>query len=805
MNRLAANFRSFAIWYLRTSYLANVKDGIGERLISVNNSILNTPGFRAAGWSSDPVQRTYSPPIPTKGTSEYFQNDAILQRETSQGDEEEEGGMVTGRASNDTVGPGRNFRRRRRKETMDDDDSSDLSDESDDGNEGGGRAAQQIRFAKMPGRRRSDSSPIRSADPANPDVMVTSPSKPSDGRRRTPSLGAVEATKARARANTATSSDMSSENEIDPAYFQRRQVHRQTPKSVPSEIHSYEEHRDREMEREMHDGHDDSDVESIGSAASSDLGETVDSATVLSAANATESPSSSPILAGVAAMSSAEEQTESPKRQRSLPVLQDLPRARPISVVPAVSALSKALNAQRKGPSNPLQSFAALSAKAQGNPLWIKIYAPFSEESDEPYEMPLARTSKDDRPVIVAEAIGLALLRYQEEERKPELKSEQLKVNKWMLRLVDDGEVDYDFPPIVRTRPMIENTPNNNKGGRARSRAKPWDEFALIEATAQQQEANDRETPQFATAAAEPELSTTPTLVQTPTLQATTTRMTGARTNAMLAGQPFASALTNTSVVPADKPDVAPSHATPRIDKLKTVRVRYFDIENGSRSTVLELSADSYIGEILDNVCKKWGFQKGMYVLKVAGTNTVAPLDRTLEALGTRSDLELVQRRYTGFGGASLTGSLGSSSPNAPLLLDIQGPTKKGKKEQSNLATMAQKQDILSTASNFKKFYVSRKQLASLGQGNPRVLIFDGDFMHIMPGDTAKSSYTKTSSVAFSSVLKCKVSTKHSKIIRLIVQRLNEQKRYDFEARTAGEAQEIVDDINRETRLAKGG
>ena len=77
--------------------------------------------------------------------------------------------------------------------------------------------------------------------------------------------------------------------------------------------------------------------------------------------------------------------------------------------------------------------------------------------------------------------------------------------------------------------------------------------------------------------------------------------------------------------------------------------------------------------------------------------------------------------------------------------------------------------------------------------------------MHIMPGETAKSSYTKTSSIAFSDVLKCKVSTKHSKIIRLIVRRGSESKRYDFEARTAGEAQEIVDDITRETKLAKGG
>ena len=724
------------------------------------------------------------------------------------GDDEDEGGMVTGRVSNDTVGPGPNFRRRRRKETIDEDDSSDLSDESDDGIDGQ-RAAQQIRFAKMPGRRRSDSSPGRQKDAVNPDVMVTSPSRPTDGRRRTGSLGAVEAVKARARANTATSSDLSSENEVDPSYFRRRQVGNKAPKSVPEFDMNGEIDREREFSDEIKRGDmrtpgDDSDADSIGSAVSSDLGETIDSTTVLAAAHATDSRSSSPIMAGIVSMTSRSEQAESPKRQRTLPPLQELPKSRPISVIPAVSMLSKALNAQRTGPSDPLQKFAALSGKAQGNPLWIKIYAPFSNEPEEAFEMPLARTSKDDKAVTVAEAIGLALVRYQEEELQPNFKPDQLNVNKWTLRLMDDGEVDYDFPALVRTRPITEYTSNNNKGVRGRSRGKPWDEFALIEASPLQMQAYERETPQLP-ATTEVDRAPTPTMAQASMSRPTVARGATSKSNVLLAGQPFATALTNTSVVPADKPDVAIAQATPRVDRMKTVRIRYFDLERGARSTVLEVPADSYIAEILDNVCKKWGFQKGMHVLKVAGTNTVAPLDRTLEALGTRSDLELVQRRYTGFGGGSLTGSPGSSSPNAPLLLDIQGPTKKGKKGQSALATMAQKQDILATASNFKKFYVSRKQLTSLGQGSPRVLIFDGDFMHIMPGETAKSSYTKTSSIAFSDVLKCKVSTKHSKIIRLIVRRGSESKRYDFEARTAGEAQEIVDDITRETKLAKGG
>ncbi|RMZ75619.1 hypothetical protein DV738_g5368, partial [Chaetothyriales sp. CBS 135597] len=778
------NSEDFAIWFLRTSYLQNVKDGASERLISVNNSILNTPGFRAAGWTTDPVQRTYSPPIPTTGASEYFQNEIKLHHETAIGDDEDEGGMVTGRTSNDTIGPGPHFRRKRRKDAIEDDDSSDLSDESDDV-DGGQRAAQQIRFAKMPARSRADSSPIRT-NTSNPDVRVISPSIPEHGRRRTGSLGAVEAVKARARAGTATSSDMSSENELDPAYFRRRQVNRsQLPRTARSE-----------------------DLpESVGSALSSELAETVDSNSVLNAAHTADSPSSSPILAGVglSSVSSKNVQAESPRKTRTLPILQELPPPRPISVIEPVSLLSQALNSKKQKPMNPIERFATLSAKGTPNPLWIKIFAPFSSEPDEPFEMPLDRASKEGAPVIVAEAIGLALWRYMEEKREPPLTPEQQNVNKWMFRMVEDGEVDYDFPALGRSKPVTDFTSNNNRGARARSRERPFDEFALVEANTQQLKSNNRETPQFVPTAEEDSVSV-PQAVQSeggPGAQPSTGKGQASRSNVLLAGQPFASALANTATTPADQPAAPGPQATPRVDRTKTIRVRFFDIDTVARSTTLELSTDSYIAEILDQVCKKWNLDKAFFAVKVAGTNTVAPLDRTVEALGTRSDLELVRRRF-GTGPAALTGSPGSASPNAPLLLDIQGP-KKGKKGQASaLQAMAQKEDLLSSASNFKKYYVTRKQLTSFAQGGQRVLIFDGDFLHVMPTDTAKSSYAKSRSIAFSEILKCKVSTKHSKLVRVTVRRNTEAKRYDLEARTALEAQEIVDEISREMRLAKG-
>jgi hypothetical protein len=785
---------SFAIWYLRTSYLANIKDGIGERLINVNSSVLNTPGFRAAGWSANAadIKRTYSPPIPTAFTSEYFQvpNGARLQRTTSFGEEEEEGGMVTGGTTNDTIAPGPTAaKRRRRREHVEDDDSSDLSDESEDDAEGTQRAAQQIRFAKMPVRQRSDSSPIRSSDRKDgPELLVTSPSRRStDSRFRRGSLGAVEAVKARARRDTTTSSEMSSENELDPSYFQRRQI---SSRNAPKGTISGEKLRDNGDANPLRKNgtnsttHEDSDADSVGSALSSELGETMDSASLLDMVDVPglDTSSTSPVLSGMASSSPSTRTNTSPKKTRSCSLLQDLPPPRPISVVEPVSLLGSALRARLAKPRNPIEPFANLSGKGSPNPLWIKVYAPSSTDPETPYEMPLARTSKDGASVNVAEAIGLALWRYSEEGRKPALEPSKLNVNKWTMRMVEDGEVDYDFP------------------ARGRSRERPFDEFALVEATPQQAEDNHKITPKYTpTSESEADSTAAPSNSEPHVApRMLSTKPQGPRHNPVLGGQPFASALNNTSMTPADMPAAPTSHATPRMGVTKTLRIRYLDLDVSTQVTTMEISADSYIAEILDHVCKRWNLDKAGFTLKVSGTNTVAPLDRTVEALGARSDLDLVRRRF-GAGPLGLTGSPGSSSPNAPLLIDIEGP-KKGKKGLQMFHPLAQKQDLMSSASNYKKYTVIRKQLTSFRQDNQRVLAFDGDFLHIMPGEHSSS---KTTSVAFADVLRCKVSSKHAKIIRLVVRRPNESKQYDFEAKTADEAQEIVDEVRKEMTFGR--
>lgn len=553
---------------MRTSYLANIKDGVGERLININSSILNTPGFRAAGWSSGPadIQQTYSPPIPTTSHSEYFQGPSApgLPRITSWPEEDDEGGVVTGRRSNDTIGPALATKRRRRREQMEEEDSSDLSDESEDDADSARRAAQQIKFSRMPVRHRADSSPLRSSDrKEGPEVLVISPSRRStDGRLRRGSLGAVEAIKARARRDTTTSSEMSSENEgLNPTAFARRRMHSRASSLGNLVSEKLTEKADAETGMAAEAQNDNSDGESVESTLSSEFGETLNSGSLLDTVNVPALDNSSPTLSALTPSGSS-----SPKKTKNepLPVIQDFPRPRPISVVAPISLLGSAIRARKIKPVNPIEIFATLSGKGSTNPLWIKIYAPFSDNPETPYEMPLERTSKGGTETTVVEAIGLSLWRYIEQRLAPAVEPDRLNVNKWTLRMVEDGEVDFDFPALSRTKPMTDFTSNNNRGARGRSRERPYDEFALVEATAQQFEENQKLTAKYAPpAAAKEEIPDLPEPGNAPA-QSTTPRMppTTQRFKPGL-GQPFASALPNSSFRPADMPEPQTSYATP--------------------------------------------------------------------------------------------------------------------------------------------------------------------------------------------------------------------------------------------------
>ncbi|KAF4313518.1 Stress-activated map kinase interacting 1 [Botryosphaeria dothidea] len=809
----------FVLYQLRTAYLSNIKDGVGERLISVNTSVLNNPAFRASGWApnTSDIKRTYSPPIPTAIASEYFQapRSAGLTA-PGFGDDDEEGGMVTGRGeSSETVGPMPITRRRRRKEQLEEEDSSDLSDDSDEDGDGQ-RAAQQIKFTKMPVRSRAGSSPIQKTRLADaPDlIMVTSPSRPPEtsGVRRG-SLSALDTAQERPRRDTVTSSEMSSENELDPSVFKRKQINARRAAHATNLL-------SEKIQEDDEDESEDSDLDS-------DFAGTADSNSLLGVEADPLSSTPPPkqmqnIPPAITPHNSSPNKRT--KQQQAQTILPTLPPARPISMVQPVSALTQALKAKSSKPADPLQRFGILSGEGEQSPLYIKIYAPFSSKPTKPFELLLRKTVNEGAKVIVAEAIGYALFKYQENGLEPPLPVEKKNVNKWVLRMIEDEEVDYEFPPFARTRPIQDFTSTNNRPVRGRARDKPWDEFAIVEASPSEFAENEKSTPEYSREAAEAqganESAKVPTL--TPATEAVPAAVPAAipnRTPAPLLGPqqnpitgPNFSAIRKDSTSLLDAPAVNSQNFTPRTGAPKTLRIHFISDDFTSRVSTFEVTTDTYLAEVFDRACRDLNVDKALYVLKVSGTSTIAPSDRTVEALGQRTELDLARRRFVGDGAFGLSGSPGSSSPNAPLLISTGGTPKKKQKggpgPSGLMHPLAQKQDALlsltATNTSYKRYIVTRKQPMSFTSSSTRVLALDGEYMHIMPAETTianaanKATGTgKTTTVHFTSVVGSKVSSKHPKTFRVVVFRERESKRYDFESQSREEAAEIVREIRK--------
>lgn len=793
----------------------------------MNTSVLNDSAFRAAGWvpNQADIKRTYSPPIPTAITSEYFQAPRSAGLKAPEGfEDDEEGGMVTGGGgSNDTVGPTLNAKRRRRKEQLEEDDSSDLSDESDEEDES--RPANQIKFQKMPVRTRAGSSPIRGsalrsglneAADGGPSVMVTSPSRPPESRlRRGSSDGVQSVTSGRPRRDTITSSEMSSENEMDSLTFHKRRVnHRKAAKA--NHLLSQRISEDENEPLEALDEGNESD-----SSLSSEFSGTADSGSFIGEGNDPLDSSPPNDLPNMTALTPfASNSPKKPKAQLT-PTLQALPPPRPISFIPPVSALTQALQAKEQKPTNPLQRFAAWNAasEANSNPIYIKLYCPFSSKPSKPIELLIRKTSDNGQIVTVAEVIGYALWRYQEEKLEPPLPPGKINVNCWVLRMYDDGEIDDEFPPLTRNRPLMDFASNNSRGMRPRAREKPWDEFGLVQASEREMAENEKITPEFsreaAAAAAASQKSDDTPVAKPPPPKPIPSRAKSFRNP--ITGPSFAPTATrkDTSAL-ADAPTISNVQSASRTGAPKTITVHYTDEHFNNKRIPIPCTTDTYIAEVFDQVCRDLRLDKGLYVLKVSASTTVAPPDRTVEALGTRVDLDLVRRRFVGDGVFGLAGSPGSSSPNAPLTIATGGAPKKTKKGERTAAAvsgqglihpLAKHSDsnaalTLTQTSYYKRWPVTRKQPMSFASSTSRTLAVDNEYLHIMPGETGTSKQifdqpAKTTTVHFSSVVGSKVSKKHPKMFRVVVFKEKETKRYDFEAQSGQDAINIVKEIKR--------
>jgi hypothetical protein len=759
-------------YQLRTGYLNDIADGVGERLITLNEAFLNTAPFKAAGWRPNPslIKRTHSPPIPTAVASEYFQAPRTrrLTLEDDADAEAEDGGMLAG-GGGDTVGPGLATKRRRRREQMEEDDSSDLTDESDDDTDQQ-RAAQQIKFAKMPVRNRSGSSPIQSASARQPSSL----SSPRRGVRRG-SQSALETVKERARRDTVTSSEVSSENEFDASGFHKqREAARAAARAVKLSVRLNSDPTVGIKRQESDLLEEEEEEDSDASDLSSNFVESMDSASVLMAV---DNPINASPREQVVGTPPREFMRRSTIRRSAMPpplqMVGDLPPARPMSMIRPLSMiqpkslLTAALNAKKTKPAIPFDRFAPLSGQGDPNPIMLRIYAPFSESS-EPFEVRIRRTVHQgeggDRPVTVADLIGLSLWRYNEEKLEPPLPSDKLNVNWWMLRMVEeDGEVDEDFPPLDRKKQLTSFTTANNRAGRARSNSRVYDSFALIQASPEEFDDNQKLTPEFQEEEAGEDES-----------EETTPRNTPQPTQAMLPPprphlNPIITTQHRQNTLLADMPQqpqpASSANSTRGQQKLLRIHIHSSDVVDGQLVT-LDVTTDTYLAEVLDMVCRKRQLDKANHVLKLPGSGAVVLLDRAVSSIGNITDLDLYRRRFATDGPLSMTGSPSSSSPKPFLFTENQG-FGKGKKGRimgtHPLAKEAMKMDELGSAANYKKYTVWRRQAMRFVAMNERLFVIDGEYIHIMPASQGKvmEGGGKTTTVHFSNVIGCKVSRKH--------------------------------------------
>lgn len=833
----------FTLYRLRLGYINQSNDGVGERLININTAVLNEPAFRAAGWLPDhaALKRCYSPPIPTTGAAEYFSPPRRAQREgveLTESAEDGQGGLISGqRGSEDTLGPSalteKERRRRKHGNKMEEDDSSELSDDSDEED----TAAQGVQFSKMPTRKRSETSPIRQGtlrkDAEGPQVKVISPSY----RPRTSSLGAtglINAANAtaplagRPRRDTTTSSEMSSDNEaLEPNSAFRKKIPSR-PQKAPllSEKIAEEDQEDSELEEE-------DEEEDVEVAEASDLSDEFEGDDV-----AVPSPELLPIGADDASeeikqppsMPPVVTPSQSSPKKAGLPRLPKLPPGRSLSALPPPSLITLALKGESgiDIPEKPYQKYAELSGKGEAQPLWIKIYAPFSKAPDEPLQVPLRRyTDAEGSVANVNDLIGLALFRYDEEEYEPAMTGKDGKIESWELRMVEDGEIDMDFPALGRRRPVTDFTSNNNRPPQRRMRDKPWDEFGLVRAEAAAVPAVEETAP--VTRPAElPKPPPMPMAIQTtpdsPSQTPAPASMIPSRNP--ITGPTFALAnpLRKDSTNLLDAPQTSTATSTPRTGPATTVSVHFTDPQSFQTQLLnLPTTADTYIAELFDLACVRLRLDKALYVFKVRGTQTVAPSDRTVEALGSNLHLDLLRRRFGGVGdfGLGLSGSPGSTSPNAPLeLVPNTPPTAKEAKRRKGFGVgggilhplvAQQRSEVNSNATSMldlnasgapvgRRYNVLRKQPLSFSASHPRTLVITPEYMQILPSTnpddpTGGTVGGKVTNVPMSSIVGVKVSRKHPKMMRVLVYREKETKRYDFECSSHAEAEAIVGDI----------
>ncbi|KAL1680343.1 stress-activated map kinase interacting protein 1-domain-containing protein [Schizophyllum commune] len=431
---------------------------------------------------------------------------------------------------------------------------------------------------------------------------------------------------------------------------------------------------------------------------------------------------------------------------------------------PQRSALT-AMLAQEDSSSNPFaELYAAISGRGQPGAMTIPVYFPHATK---PRGKPLQLCIRRD--ATVEEVIGFALYTYWKEGWEPRIDAGlsgedderwhvRVSAVGWILRMAEeDGEPDDDFPAPDR----------NGRISKFMS-----DAYVVMEANPTQVQQN---------LAIEAKIQRRPSRVTAN--QQNTAKALAAPTSLSLplgsamAASSFGSLNLSTSLGPSS------SHG-PQI----FLRIRVADTADAVHiSTTIPVSAGMYMQEALELVCRKRKLDNPKdYALLLADMSILIPLDRTVASLQGKRELVLVKKSMLPQLGHDLIQVAGKTTdPNASIF-----------KRMSDTPEM-QLSSALDYTAAYKKYVIYRK-MPMLVTRQERVLAIDGGYIHIMPSTNKPKAVfdsSRTASYHIKNIVEISQSHKMSNSFKLILNHAGGKKRYDFEAESAKQAADIVQTI----------
>ncbi|KAF8880010.1 stress-activated map kinase interacting protein 1-domain-containing protein [Infundibulicybe gibba] len=199
------------------------------------------------------------------------------------------------------------------------------------------------------------------------------------------------------------------------------------------------------------------------------------------------------------------------------------------------------------------------------------------------------------------------------------------------------------------------------------------------------------------------------------------------------------------------------------------LRIRVDTADAVHVSTTIPVSAGMYMQEALELVCRRKMMNPKDYALLLADKSIIIPLDRTVASLQGKRELLLAHRNMLPqIAGDALRDAGRTTDPNASIF------------KRMSETPEVQLSSALDYTAAYKKYTIYRK-MPMLVARQERTLAIDGDYIHIMPKAKAVFDSGKTSSYHIKSIAHCQQSTKMSSIFKLVLNRGGGNKRYDFE------------------------